>query len=77
MILSRRPDVIVELRYGDDKRAVNFDQELEIWITIASVPAVRNRRLYLLAGDEFVVPGPRIVNAARRFARALHPESFK
>jgi iron complex transport system substrate-binding protein len=77
MILSRRPDVIVELRYGDDKRAVNVDQELEIWKTLASVPAVRNRRLYLLAGDEFVVPGPRIVNAARRFARALHPESFK
>jgi iron complex transport system substrate-binding protein len=77
MILSRRPDVIIELRYGDDKRAVNVDQELAIWKTLPSVPAVRNQRLHLLAGDEFVVPGPRIVNAARRFARALHPESFK
>jgi ABC-type Fe3+-hydroxamate transport system substrate-binding protein len=77
MILSRRPDVIIELRYGDDNRAVNVDQELAIWKTLPSVPAVRNQRLHLLAGDEFVVPGPRIVNAARRFARALHPESFK
>jgi iron complex transport system substrate-binding protein len=77
MILSRRPDVIVELRYGDDRRAVNVEQELDIWKTLPSVPAVRNRQLHLLVGDEFVVPGPRIVNAARRFARALHPESFK
>ena len=77
MMLARRPDVIVELRYGDDRRAVNVEQELEIWKSLPSLPAVRNRRLHLLVGDEFVVPGPRIVSAARRFARALHPESFK
>jgi len=73
MLLARRPDAIVELRYGDDKRAVNVDQELSVWNTLASLPAVRNHRLYLLVGDEFVVPGPRIVNAARRLADALHP----
>jgi cobalamin transport system substrate-binding protein len=73
MLLARRPDVIVELRYGDDRRAVNIDQELSIWKTLPSIPAVRNHRLYLLVGDEFVVPGPRIVNAARRLADALHP----
>ena len=77
MILARRPDVIVELRYGDDARAFNVERELAPWRTLASVPAVRNGRLHLLVGDEFVVPGPRIVNAAQRFARALHPEAFK
>jgi hypothetical protein len=30
-----------------------------------------------MVGDEFVVPGPRIVSAAERFARVLHPEVFK
>jgi iron complex transport system substrate-binding protein len=73
MLLARRPDAIVELRYGDDRRAVNIDQELSVWNTLPSLPAVRNHRLYLLVGDEFVVPGPRIVNAARRLADALHP----
>jgi iron complex transport system substrate-binding protein len=77
MILSRRPDIILELRYGDDQRAYSPARELEVWNTLSSVPAVRNRRLHLLAGDEFVVPGPRIVNAARRFATTLHPEAFK
>jgi cobalamin transport system substrate-binding protein len=73
MILARRPDVIIELRYGDDQRAYNLERELQPWQTLASVPAVRNKRVYLLVGDEFVVPGPRIVNAARRFAETLHP----
>ena len=77
MILARRPDVVVELRYGDDRRAINIDRELEVWKALPSLPAVRNKRLTLLAGDEFVVPGPRIVSAAERLARALHPESFK
>jgi iron complex transport system substrate-binding protein len=75
MILARRPDVIIELRYGDDQRAYNIERELQPWQTLASVPAVRNKRVYLLVGDEFVVPGPRIVNAARRFAQTLHPGS--
>jgi iron complex transport system substrate-binding protein len=77
MILARRPDVVVELRYGDDRRAINIDRELDVWTALPSLPAVRNKRLTLLAGDEFVVPGPRIVSAAERLARALHPESFK
>jgi iron complex transport system substrate-binding protein len=77
MILARRPDAVVELRYGDDQRAINVDRELDVWKALPSLPAVRNKRLTLLAGDEFVVPGPRIVRAAERLARALHPESFK
>ena len=36
-----------------------------------------DNRVYLLVGDEFVVPGPRIVIAARRLAGTLHPEVFK
>jgi iron complex transport system substrate-binding protein len=77
MILSRRPDAIIELRYGDDTRAYSVERELAVWKTLASVPAVRGNRLHLLVGDEFVVPGPRIVSAATRLARALHPESFR
>jgi ABC-type Fe3+-hydroxamate transport system substrate-binding protein len=41
------------------------------------VPAVRNRRVYLLRGEEFVVPGPRVVLATERFARTLHPEAWR
>ena len=73
MILARRPDVIVELKYGAAAPGLDVARELEPWTALASVPAVRNKRLYLLTGDEFVVPGPRIVLAAQRLAQALHP----
>jgi iron complex transport system substrate-binding protein len=71
MILARRPDVIVELQYG---RAADRDAASAVsdWNRLQSVPAVRNQRIHILRGDEFVVPGPRVAIAARRFAEALH-----
>jgi iron complex transport system substrate-binding protein len=77
MILARRPDVIVELRYGDNAGARETSQDLEVWSALGSVPAVKNHRIVALVGDEFVVPGPRVVDATRQLARTLHSEAFK
>ena len=77
MILTRAPDVILELHYGDSLKPERMDAERRVWNALGSVPAVKNNQVYLLIGDEFVVPGPRIVIAAERFARTLHPEAFK
>lgn len=73
MVLARAPDVIIELRYvrGDD------DVDMRAWDRLAAVPAVRNHRVYLLRGEEFVVPGPRVGDATERLARTLHPEAFR
>jgi iron complex transport system substrate-binding protein len=76
MILTRKPDVILELHYGNSLKPAAFEAERMVWNALPSLPAVRNKRVYLLAGDEFVVPGPRIVVAAERFARTLHPEAW-
>ena len=77
MVLARAPEVIIELQYGDSPRRQQIDSELRVWDALPSVPAVRNKQVHLLVGDEFVVPGPRIVQAAERFARVLHPGAFK
>jgi ABC-type Fe3+-hydroxamate transport system substrate-binding protein len=77
MILARRPDVIIELRYGDGLATAQVPEELRAWDTLTSVPAVKSRRVHVLVGDEFVVPGPRIVLAAESLARTLHPDVFK
>ncbi len=77
MILARAPEVIVELHYGQTAASVRLEAERLVWNALASVPAVRNGRVHLLVGDEFVVPGPRIAVAADRFARTLHPEAFR
>jgi iron complex transport system substrate-binding protein len=72
MILARQPDVIIELRYGDSAKSLDVKRELAAWDALPSVPAVRNHRVHLLVGDEFVVPGPRVVEATRKLAQALH-----
>lgn len=70
MVLSRAPDVIIEVRAAGDAGAKN---DLSAWNALSSVPAVRNHRVYSLVGDEFVVPGPRVVTAVQRLERTLHP----
>jgi iron complex transport system substrate-binding protein len=75
MILVRAPEVIIELRYGEPMKAADIEREIRVWDALPSVPAVRAHRVYILTGDEFVVPGPRIVEATRRFAETLHPKT--
>jgi iron complex transport system substrate-binding protein len=75
-ILSRAPDVIIDLRYGQPLPPDQVAAERQLWNALPAVPAVRNNKVYVLVGDEFVVPGPRIVVAAERFARTLHPEAY-
>ena len=65
MILARRPDVIVELRYGQSAKNSDPSRDLRAWDALGSVPAVKAKRIHVLVGDQFVVPGPRIVEAAR------------
>ncbi len=75
MVLARAPEVIIELRYAREDATDQSD--LREWNVLASVPAVRNKRVYMLRGEEFVVPGPRVAAATEKIARTLHPEAFK
>ena len=74
LVLSRAPDVIIELSYSSGDAAKS---DLRAWDALPSVPAVRNHKVFMLRGEEFVVPGPRVAIAVERFARTLHPELFK
>jgi iron complex transport system substrate-binding protein len=77
LLLARRPEVIIELRYGDSLATADIPKELLVWNALASVPAVRNHRIHALVGDEFVVPGPRVVEATRKLAHTLHPDAVR
>jgi iron complex transport system substrate-binding protein len=73
MILAQKPDVIIELRSTDIPAESERAAEIGSWKTLASIPAVRSGRIYLLSGRWLVVPGPRVAAAAEEFARVLHP----
>lgn len=72
-ILSSAPDAIVELRYGRSFTPEQLARERLSWNRLSAVPAVRRGRIYILVGDELVVPGPRVADTAERIARVLHP----
>jgi len=76
-VLARAPEVIVELKYGRSPSSIDPSTLAGEWGALAAVPAVRDRRVYVLQGDEFVIPGPRVVDAARALAGALHPAAVK
>lgn len=76
MILVRRPEVILELR-GEPMSAEEIARERAAWRPLSSVPAVRRDRIYILADERTVVPGPRIAEGTELIARALHPDAFR
>jgi iron complex transport system substrate-binding protein len=75
LILGRAPDVIVEIHGGEELSVAAAAREARVWSALASLPAVRRQRVYVLSGQELVVPGPRLVRAAERLARAIHPDA--
>jgi iron complex transport system substrate-binding protein len=75
-LLARSPDVILEVRAMGLIDTSGL-AERDTWSTLSSIPAVRNRRVHLVAGDYLVVPGPRLAMATEAFAHLLHPEAFK
>ena len=75
-ILTAAPDGIVEVTYDERMTSANQAAEIAVWNRLPAIPAVRNGRVHLLLGNQFVVPGPRLVEATTAIARALHPDAF-
>lgn len=70
-ILARAPDVIIELRYGPEQTGNESASSSRDWAVLGTLPAVRRRAVHVLQGDEFVVPGPRVVRAASAIAAVI------
>jgi len=71
-VIGRAPAAITEL-YDQTTTDAKIAAERAVWKQLPSVPAVRDNRIHMLRGDFLTVPGPRIVQAARLMADALHP----
>ena len=70
LILSRAPEVILELRSSIDPGEAAAERA--IWNTLAAVPAVRTGRVHMLTDPSLMVPGPRVAQATELLAQALH-----
>lgn len=74
-ILTAAPDVVIELHYGYYLTPARLREETAVWNGLSTLPAVRRNRVHLLEGEKFVVPGPRIVEAAEEIAAVIHPDA--
>jgi iron complex transport system substrate-binding protein len=74
-LLARAPEAVLELYGYGDPAARGTD--IDVWKSLASIPAVRESRVQVLSGDHVVVAGPRLAQGAEAMARALHPDAYR
>lgn len=70
-VLASAPSIILEL-HADPMDEAMKAKELNVWSALSSVPAVRSRRVHIIADPRTVIPGPRVADAVEVLARALH-----
>ena len=73
IILARAPEVILELNSAPRLNDADLKKVVAPWMTLSSVPAVKNKRVIILLGPGLTVPGPRVIDGIEKMARALHP----
>lgn len=73
-LIKRAPEVIIEMRPGENISAERRKQIISDWDSFQGVPAIINKRIHILTEDFILIPGPRVAIAARLMAETLHPE---
>jgi iron complex transport system substrate-binding protein len=75
-VMARNPEAIVDMGDMSDTVGVTEAHKREVialWNRAPNLAAVRAHRVFAVASDMFVVPGPRVIDAAKAFAEMLHP----
>jgi len=72
LLLTRAPDIIVEVHTFDRWSEDRIARERDVWKALPSLPAVRSGRIYLLQDERLAIPGPRVAEAVKLLADVLH-----
>ena len=73
-LASLDADVVLDVIAGLEARNLDPDELRAGWMQLTELRAVREQRVSVLAGDQMVVPGPRLPEMVEAVARALHPD---
>jgi iron complex transport system substrate-binding protein len=74
-MIGLNPDVLVDM--GDMAETTGVTEEhkrsvVALWARYPALKAVAHHSVFAVASDVFVVPGPRVVDAAEAFEKMLH-----
>ena len=73
-IVTRQPDVIIELMPEVDLSPALRERILSDWERLGPIPAVQNGRVHILTDDHCLIPSPRYVEIIEKVARLIHPD---
>jgi iron complex transport system substrate-binding protein len=75
-VIGLNPDVLVDMGDMAETVGVTEAHRQEV-VALWRQRALLKARVYAVASDIFVVPGPRVAEAAEAFAQMLHPEASR
>jgi len=75
-VIACRPEVIIEPVMGQEDLVGQQTKAIQYWSKFENLPAVRNRRIYVINGDAVSRLGPRLYEGTETIARCLRPELF-
>jgi len=73
-VLESAPDVIIITSMAGEKV---YEQAKDEWLEWKELPAVKNRRVFLVDSNLFDRPTPRLLDGIELLIRLIHPELFK
>jgi iron complex transport system substrate-binding protein len=76
-VIACGADVIIEPAMAQEDLAVQQDGAFQHWSKFQNLPAVVNRRVYVIRGDTVSRLGPRLYEGIEIIAKCLRPERFE
>ncbi len=76
-IIASGTDVIIQPAMGEKDTAALQKKALSYWSRFVNLPAVKNKRIYIVDDDTISQPGPRVPQGVETIAKCLSPELFE
>ncbi|MGH9558159.1 MAG: ABC transporter substrate-binding protein [Bryobacteraceae bacterium] len=79
-VIARNPEVIIDMGDMSNSETITDAHKrelIDLWGRMSSIAAVKEHRVFPIASNIYLVPGPRVVEAAQAIFKMLHPESQK
>ena len=75
-ILTSGAEVIIQSAMGTEDIAKQQETAEKFWSRFANLPAVKDKKVYVIEADTVLRLGPRLPDGAMAVAKLLHPELF-
>jgi iron complex transport system substrate-binding protein len=76
-IMTSGAEVIIQSAMGTEDIAKQQEAAEKFWSRFANLPAVKNKKVYVIEADTVLRLGPRLPNGVMMVAKLLHPEIFE